>query len=153
MLLFTYGTLMDPDVRAVVLGRDGGAVSAARLSGWRRAPVAGESFPMLVADAAATVDGLLVDLHGETERQRVQFFEGVRQVLGPVTALCAARGPVEALACLSGEGLVAGEGDWDLVRWQALHKPRYLPAAKEYMAGFGVHDVETALRLWSLRAP
>lgn len=153
MLLFAYGTLMDPDVRAFVLGRGGGPVTAARLTGWRRAPVAGESFPMLVADAGGAVDGLLVELQSDGERERVQFFEGVRQVLAPVTAVCATRGPIDALACLSGAGLVAGDGDWDLARWQAAHKARYLPATVEYMAGFGRHDVETALRLWSLRAP
>lgn len=158
MLLFAYGTLMDPDVRAVVLGREAGPVTAARLSGWRRAPATGEGFPMLLPDPGGSVDGLLVGPLSDTERRRVQFFEGVRQVLATVPVVCAARGPLTALACLGAQGpdvqgLTAGEGDWHLAGWQASHKSWYLPATVDYMACFGRTDLDTALRRWTALKP
>jgi hypothetical protein len=156
--LFVFGTLLDPDVRMAVISRGTDGIPAS-LAGFRRCTVAGESFPMLVPDPASVVSGLLIEGLTELERQRVQFFEGVRQRLQPHlvrAGVCS----VEALVCFSmpdlGPDLRPAVGpdataDWDFVVWQRTHKSDYLADTQSYMAMFGHQTVEVALRFWEER--
>jgi ADP-ribose pyrophosphatase len=58
--LFLYGTLRDPALLAVVLGEAPGPLEPARLPGHAAMQVAGDSYPVIVADPCATADGLLL---------------------------------------------------------------------------------------------
>ncbi|QJE73006.1 gamma-glutamylcyclotransferase [Aerophototrophica crusticola] len=151
MLLFAYGTLLDPDVRSIVLGRPSpdGEGRPALLRGYRRVAVVGEAFPALAEDPAGTVAGRLFPLRNDFERQRVQFFEGYAQTLVESVVECSVAGPVPAFACLGSAGLVLGGEGWDFASWVEAHKPTYLSATAAWMAAWETGLVERALDNWA----
>ena len=75
---FFYGTLIDKDVRAVVLGRAAEDVTTIEdtLPGWRRVFMAGKTYPVVVPSPGHTVDGVRVEIPGAHVRQRLTYFEG-----------------------------------------------------------------------------
>lgn len=150
MLLFAYGTLLDPDVRTLVLGRPSPAAEAvpAVLRGYRRVRVAEEVYPTVLPDPAAIVHGALVPLLDAVERDRVQFFEGFELILREREVQCSRRGPVGALVCTATDTIRHTDEDWSLEDWQRLHKADYLPASSTYMDGFGTLDISQVHRVW-----
>ncbi|MEE8559476.1 MAG: gamma-glutamylcyclotransferase family protein, partial [Alphaproteobacteria bacterium] len=79
MRYFFFGTLMDPDVRALVIGGPAPAsrIEPATLAGFRRVHVAGRSYPMLISDALGRVEGCLVRGLDGRARARIGQFEGI----------------------------------------------------------------------------
>ncbi|TAN47303.1 MAG: gamma-glutamylcyclotransferase, partial [Rhodospirillales bacterium] len=73
--LFFYGTLMDDDVRKAIVGRPVD-VAAASLQGYRRVPVAGRTYPMLVPCQGQCIEGLLADGIDARELKRLIRYEG-----------------------------------------------------------------------------
>lgn len=67
---FFYGTLMDPDVRAAVLGTftESESVSPAVLTGWKRVGLRARSYPVLVKSSNASVEGVQVSFAPGAER-------------------------------------------------------------------------------------
>lgn len=159
MHLFCFGTLMDPDIREIVLGRAVPDHQARRagLSGFRRVSVPDETYPAAVPTEGARVDGLVVGPITPLERDRVQFFEGFEFALeehpveiegAPVNA------PLNALVCIMTDRLSPDAEPWDFERWQREDKPLFIEAAATYMATFRVCDVEEAHAVWvGSRAP
>jgi gamma-glutamylcyclotransferase (GGCT)/AIG2-like uncharacterized protein YtfP len=139
---FVYGTLLDDDVRALVLGRGApaGPATPASLSGFRRVPVAGHSFPALIADPRGRVEGALIAGVGIAEAARLSYFEGPEYQ--------ALRRPVERAEGTAGDawlfvpaprqpfmpGLRPRPGSWDLASWQRRHKAGYLRGLRRAMA-------------------
>lgn len=150
MLLFAYGTLLDPDVRRIVLNRPSPTAEAtpAILHGHRRVRVEDEVYPTVLPDPGATVDGLLVPLRSGCERDRVQFFEGFELLLREHVVACAVRGPVAALVCTATPDFRHTGEPWSLEEWQRLHKPDYLDASTAYMDGFGTLGIDEVHRVW-----
>ncbi|MFM2043970.1 MAG: hypothetical protein RLY86_2546 [Pseudomonadota bacterium] len=150
MLLFAYGTLMDPDVRSLVLGRESpaGEGVAAVLPGYRRLTVAEEVYPTVLPHSDGQVEGLLVPLRSAIERERVQFFEGLELLLTERPVVCSRRGALTALVCTSAPTIRTVELAWDLTDWQRQHKDSYLIASRRYMDGFGRLDVTAVREAW-----
>lgn len=127
MRFFFYGSLMDADVRRLVLGRLAPAdAEPATLKGWRRVRLAGVSYPGVVRDARGSVAGTLVRGLGREARQRLIRYEGDGYALIPVTVATAAGRDCEALTFVSGEALKRAPGTWDFAVWQRQHKRRFL---------------------------
>src|SRR3546814_19249386 len=82
---FFFGTLMDPDVLRLVLGRPvtRGALAPARLHGYRRMRILRARFPVLVAAPPAAVAGLVFNAAGPQEAARILFFEDYAYDLAP----------------------------------------------------------------------
>lgn len=84
MNFFFYGTLMDEDVRALVVGRRAppSACRPAVLAGYRRVFRDGAAYPILVraraseGDGVTRVDGCLVAGLSKREISRLKVFEG-----------------------------------------------------------------------------
>ncbi len=147
---FFFGTLMDEDVLALVLGRIPPDLRSepARLDGYRRLRVKGESYPTLRPAADARVDGLLVRDLSQREVNRVAFYEGeeYRLLNLPVTRPDGVSEP--ALIFAADHGLET-DGEWDLARWRETEKPGLLIAARAFMEHFGaVESAATADRRW-----
>lgn len=147
--LFVFGTLMDPDVLRIVLGRavEPSLMQPATLGGHRVMRVADESYPVLVPDPAASAEGALLSGLSGREWDRIRFFEAEEYVLRSCRVVAGA-GSVEALFC--SQGVTSGvDGVWSLSWWQRRHKPLFMRMIEPYMALFGVADLEQAEALWS----
>ncbi|MSO74020.1 MAG: gamma-glutamylcyclotransferase [Alphaproteobacteria bacterium] len=147
---FFFGTLMDDEVLAIVLGRGLAQLHTepARLDGFRRLRVKGESYPTLRSGSGWHVDGLLVwDLEAP-ELARTAFFEG--EEYRPIEqTVVRGDGVVErALVFISSYG-VPTEGDWDPISWHAKERSHFLVAARAFMQHFGsVRDAASADQRW-----
>lgn len=147
MHLFCFGTLMDPDIRRLVLGRDLPDAIPAVLPGFRRVCVAEETYPAALPDPAGRIEGLLIGPISPHERDRVQFFEGFEFAIEghPVAA---AGWAGAALVCVATERLACEEEPWHFDDWRRVHKPGYLEAVTAYMAEFERLGIEDAHAVW-----
>jgi hypothetical protein len=151
MRLFVFGTLMDPDVMRIVVGREMETVAPApaRLSGYAARRAFGETFPILVAQPGASVEGLTVGPFDERELERIRFFDGEEFEMRPVSVAGPDGDMVRITACLS-TGILADTGEpWRLDHWQALEKPRAMGEIEAYMALFGTIAPADANACWS----
>lgn len=87
MRLFFFGSLLDPELFEVVVGRPVASVVRvpARLDGWSARRVREEDYPVLVPTAGSGTVGRVIAGLSWTEIDRVQFFEGDEYDLSPVT--------------------------------------------------------------------
>lgn len=72
--LAVYGTLLDAEVRRLVLGRC--RTRAATLNGWERLYVAGQTYPGVREQAGAATDVLVLEGLGPQALARGDAFEG-----------------------------------------------------------------------------
>jgi hypothetical protein len=126
---FFYGTLMDADVRRLVLGRQAPEeVAPAILRGWRRVPLAGVTYPGIVRDPQAAVDGVLARGVDHDARQCLERYEGVEYELIAVEIVSGAGRARNALTFVAGAALKPATGSWEFAVWQRRHKRRFLAA-------------------------
>lgn len=127
--LFFYGTLMDPDVLGLVVGRPVAdcALEPAILRGWRRVGVRGASYPMLVPAPGGKVEGRLWRGASSADLERLDAYEGPawRLVLVEVELTSGERVAASVYLVIEG-ALESTDEPWELAHWQARHKPRYL---------------------------
>jgi hypothetical protein len=137
MRFFFYGTLIDPDVRALVLGRHAPRiVEPAGLRGWRCVPVPARTYPMLVPDPEAHLSGVLVRGLNAKARERLQNYEDALYDLIEVDVEVGRRGKKRpALVFVAKPGRTAsGRRLWDFTDWQRRHKRRFLQRLKRRLA-------------------
>ncbi|SME87952.1 Gamma-glutamyl cyclotransferase, AIG2-like [Tistlia consotensis] len=138
MRFFFYGTLLDADVRRLVLSESHARLelAPATLSGWVRTPARHGSFPVVRRHPGGRVRGLLaegIDLAG---LHRMAHFEGDGYTVGR-QAVAAGGGLVEAHVFLPERRGLCLAGDWTLHDWQRRHKRRFLPRVERWMSEFG----------------
>lgn len=136
--MFFFGTLMDADILAIVVGRLPAPQDreVAFVRGWRRVFVAGRPYPMLVPHTGGRVEGLLVSGLSDRECERLAFYEGWEYVTAPVTVRTLSGRNVETEMFTCPPGILADERDWKLDFWQRKHKPETLISAREIMARY-----------------
>jgi hypothetical protein len=143
--LFVFGTLLDRDLLAQVLGRDISDLrfTPAALDGYRRRRARGESFPILVPQPGGRVDGLLI--HGLTAADvaRLRFFEAGYE-LSPIQ-VATPEGRYSVRFFSHSDRLTDSGEPWDLEIWRASDKPVEMTAAARWMAGFQDNRIGAAL--------
>lgn len=134
---FFFGTLMDADVRAIVLGREADHASTVRafLEGYERLSVADESYPTLRPAPGGLVDGLLAYDLGTEDERRIAFFEGAEYELVPKRVKLASGAVLTARLFLDPGDLETAD-PWDFAAWQQRDKSALLEAARHFMRGF-----------------
>jgi hypothetical protein len=143
MRWFFFGSLLDPDVLAMVLDRPVTAYTRryGTLYGYRRVCVIEESYPALARDPDGRVDGLLVEPLSTEDQRRVCFFEGeeFRPCRRPIELHVGGR--LDAWVFLTA-GLSDSLHDqpWDFHLWRTRHKMRFLDMARDFMAGYHSGD-------------
>jgi len=127
---FFYGTLIDTDVRRLVMGRHAPeTVEESSLSGWRRVKLADVTYPSLVKDRAGKVEGVLARGLNDAARRALIRYEGEEYDLIQTEVALASGKTVAAWTFVvrSGE-MKPVPGVWDIAIWQRRHKRRFLSA-------------------------
>lgn len=133
--LFFFGTLMDPEVRTIVMGRDVDPeqVEPALAQGFRRVFVAGRHYPMLLRHSSGWVDGTLVGGLDAERVHRLQVYEGWEYSLQPIQVQTSSGRKVMAHVFLCPPHIAADRRAWRLDQWQRRHKRTFLPKARMHM--------------------
>ncbi|MGP1255244.1 MAG: gamma-glutamylcyclotransferase family protein [Kiloniellales bacterium] len=140
MRFFFYGTLLDPDVRRIVLPHLHRTLDLrpAELPGFRRVTARDGDYPVLIPHPTARVRGCLAEGLDLPGLARAAYFEGAlyRPTLRPVRD--AENRVLEAWLFLPMDCRRQGSRKaWDLVRWQRRRKRHLLLVAKQWMSEFG----------------
>jgi hypothetical protein len=139
MRFFFFGTLMDPDVRRAIIGRDlsPGQVEEAVVEGFRRVHVAKRNYPMLLPHASGWVDGMLAhDIDAEAAR-RLMVFEGNEYHLAPIMVADLHGHLWRAAAFLPAGTVRPDHRGWHLETWQRRYKRLFLRHAGALMERYG----------------
>lgn len=150
---FFYGTLLDPDIRRLVLRRDvpSEKIVAATLAGYRRYAVLDAPYPAAVRQPGAEIDGIVLRGLDALDAARLDSFEG--DLYG--AALCPVNptedGAKEAWVFIAGDRVPLTEMAWSLEAWRVAHKDRFLEMAHGRLAAHGDDEVAVRERLWRAR--
>ncbi len=133
--IFFFGTLMDRDVLAHLLGRPvaAGELRPVVLHGFRRVAARNASYPVLLPDPEGRVEGVLF-LAGAEDVRRINHYEcdEYRAELHHVRT--AAGEKVAAWLFLGRETVMeAGDRPWDLATWVRRHKAAFFARIDEWM--------------------
>ena len=127
-LLFVYGTLRDPDLLAAVLARPVEAASlAAAAPGFQTVHYPRRAYPALVRRPGGRVPGLLLTNISRFEFDLLDAYEGPEYRRSNI-AVVVDEELHEAHAYLPAIDIPRDAGEWSFETWQALHKPKILPA-------------------------
>ncbi len=138
MDLFFYGTLMDADVRRLVMGvsAEGLRLEPARLRGYRRVAKDRSTAPVLVPRPGAWVEGILARGLERREVARLCHFEGRNYRLAPCALRLGGGQQAAAYVFLGARRLRHGRLAWRLVPWQRRHKRAFLRLMGLWMAAY-----------------
>lgn len=117
---FFYGTLMDADVRAAVLGRTLAPMhlGSAVLRGFRRVRMAGTAYPVLAAGGPEDrVDGLLARGLSRADTAKLIRYEGAAYVVKSLPVETAPGETVMARIFCSRSNVRLTAEPWTLVDW------------------------------------
>lgn len=153
MRYFFFGSLMDPELLAVVLGRGlaAAAFEPAVLGGFARYRVRGEAFPMLAAEPGGRVDGVLVHGLGAEDAARIAWYETDDYDIAETAVRRADGTEVAAYCCLPRPGALHDGIAWDYVRWRHEDRAFALELARDWMASYGSGDAVGAERSYQAR--
>ena len=128
MRFFFYGTLLDRDVMALVLGRrlPPAAYAPAILLGHERRRAKGASYPTLVRDPAAQVFGAVVGGLSAHDVARLSVFEGPGYRIAPLRVLMAGGMTTVSVFEPVVSRLQPGPGPWSLPLWQRRDKRAFV---------------------------
>jgi gamma-glutamylcyclotransferase (GGCT)/AIG2-like uncharacterized protein YtfP len=126
-LFFVYGTLRDPDLLALLLGRplSGEARLAAVAPGYRAVAWGDRPYPALIVAPGGAAEGLVLTDISSFEAELLDAYEGdeYRRAVLPVLIEAELH---EALAYLPITPPPAAAPDWRLGDWQVNQKPATL---------------------------
>ena len=128
MRYFFYGTLLDPDVRAHILGawinrRD---LPAARLPGYRRVQIRGRHYPVVVPAPGEAVEGVLAAGLDRGAVLRLARFESDEYVDAERTVLVDDGRALRARVFVAGPLANPSDTAWTVEIWQRRHKGAFM---------------------------
>jgi hypothetical protein len=128
MRFFFYGTLLDRDVAALVLGRrlPPAAYLPAALPGHARRRVRGASYPIAVRDPKSEVAGAIVGGLSARDVARLAAYEGPRYRIAPLKVRIAGVLTTVSVFAPLEERFQPTGGSWELVPWQRRHKRAFI---------------------------
>ena len=136
--LFFFGTLMHVEVLARVLDREVAAheTALARLAGFRRERAASASYPVLVEDPSAAVEGLLMHRPSRRDILRINHFEDDEyRAHRLIVETDAAQTDAWVFLGLDEVAMMRPSGEpWHLDQWAARHLNAFIAAIDGWMA-------------------
>ena len=141
MRLFFYGTLLDPDVQALVLGRVLGPreLIAASLRHYRRVYIAGRAYPMILPHRGGAVEGAVAGDLGRDDLARIALYEGddyglERHLVSPIaTDQDSTPAPIAAWLYRGRSHARPSTRPWQLAAWQVKEKASYLRDTRAWL--------------------
>jgi hypothetical protein len=132
MRFFFYGTLLDRDVTALVLGRrlPPAAFAPAALPGHARRRIKGGSYPIAVRDPKSEVAGAIVGGLSARDVARLAAYEGPRYRIAPLKVRIAGVLSIVSVFAPLEERFQPTGGSWELTPWQRRHKRAFLARIK-----------------------
>lgn len=139
MRWFFFGSLMDPDVLSIVLGRPLAEHERvpATLHGYTRLVVSEETYPALRPEPGGKVHGLMAEQLSEEDGRRICFFEGEEFRLEEHELELASGERRRAVAFMLTENYGTEHQHWDFGHWRAAYKSSFLEMTEEWMALYG----------------
>ena len=134
MRFFFYGSLMDPDVLASVIGHgvDPITLRPARIMGWRRVRVRNAWYPMLVRSSGAVVEGILAEGLSRADVMRLDAYEGGDYETRSLSVERADDGHERAQIFMTKSGVSASSETWDPVVFGRFWKGRVLTGTRDH---------------------
>jgi hypothetical protein len=128
MRFFFYGTLLDLDVTALVLGRrlPPAAFTPATLAGHARRRVKGASYPIAVRDPKSEIAGAVVGGLSPRDVARLAAYEGPRYRIAALKVRIAGVLSTVSVFAPVEERFQSTGGSWELTSWQRGHKRAFL---------------------------
>lgn len=147
--IFFYGSLRDPGLLEIVVGRrvSEDEIDRAVAPGFATRRIAREAYPVLVPMAGRSAEGLLFQGASLSDMERLAFFEEAEYGLEPITVEVDGT-PREALYFRGTEKAVETDADWDFEAWRANDRTVALFAARELMTHYGHLPVEDIDTIW-----
>jgi hypothetical protein len=154
MQFFFYGSLMDRELLALVIGRTGDELrmEAATIHDFVRRRALNESFPVLVPHPGGRVGGALVRDLTAAEIARLKFYEasdyeGSEYALTALQVEC--RGELlPAQVFLPTAHIAADETVWGFDTWAAAERPLFMAMVEERMSRYGSISAAENHALW-----
>jgi Gamma-glutamyl cyclotransferase, AIG2-like len=124
MRFFFYGTLLDRDVTAIVLGRrlPPQAYLAASLPGHARRRAKGATYPVVTSDPCEEVEGAIVGGLSRRDVARLAGYEGPGYRIAPLRVKVAGILTTVSVFEPIQARLQPSNDPWDLRLWQRRHK-------------------------------
>jgi len=128
MRFFFYGTLLDRDVTALVLGRrlPAQAFVPAELPGWSRWRVQGGSYPISLPDRKGSVAGAVVSGLSARDVARLAAYEGAGYRVSPLKVRIAGSLTMVSVVDPILRKLKPTTRPWDLALWQRQDKKLFV---------------------------
>jgi hypothetical protein len=125
---FVYGSLLDPDLTALVVGRrlPPSAWVPATLSGFSRRKARGVSHPIAVRDPKGMVRGAVIGGFSEREVARLTIYEGPRYHTVPLKVRIGGRLTVVSVFEPKVNAFQPVDGEWSLAEWQRRDKKKFV---------------------------
>jgi hypothetical protein len=152
MRFFFYGTLLDAELRVLLLGHASASrrLLPASLPGYVRRRSLQGCHPVVVRRRGGRVRGGLFDLDRK-EALTVAFFEGPGFVPARRGVLLEDGARVDAWLFLPATPRAAGRQAWDLSRWQAIRKGRLIPVVRRWRGEYGARTLKSPEISWRVR--
>ena len=127
MRYFFYGTLLDPDVRAHILGSwiNRRPLPKARLPGYRRVYIRGRHYPVVIPAAGDAVEGVLAEGLDRRAVRRLAEFESDEYVDAERTVLVGDGRTVRARVFVASPLARPTDTPWTVEVWQRCHKGEF----------------------------
>lgn len=135
MPYFFFGTLMDPDVRRVVLDRwvDPLEIRRGWIEHFRRVWSEEASYPLLVRAPGNLVEGRVLMTPTGRDARRIRHFEDDEYIETATEVRCETGHSVRARFFRATSRLRATSSPWELIDWAQIHKPGYLELCRKWM--------------------
>lgn len=127
MRYFVYGTLLDRQVRQIVLGTAAAnrlTETPALLYGYRCVTAAGATYPILRRAPGGEVTGAILDGISKEMGAKLADYEGDNYRVTTHTVEVEGRQVTAQVFVPSGR--LSGGPEWDLARWRKMHKSEFL---------------------------
>jgi gamma-glutamylcyclotransferase (GGCT)/AIG2-like uncharacterized protein YtfP len=124
---FFYGTLMDVEIRGLVLGRRDGArpVEPATLPGFRRVTMHRRSYPVIFPEPSTHVVGCLIRGLDRHAAARLDAFETDEYDRIECAVVLVSSRSIDAWTYVAGRRATPSTMAWDLEAWRRRHKREY----------------------------